>query len=42
MGAVKYMCNCWHHGWNAAYIQADVNDCLNRLEDAMGALASPA
>jgi glutamate-1-semialdehyde 2,1-aminomutase len=33
-----YLCNCWHHGWNAAYTEADVDECLNRIDDAMGAL----
>jgi len=33
-----YICNCWHHGWNAAYTQSDVDECLERIEDAMRAL----
>jgi glutamate-1-semialdehyde 2,1-aminomutase len=33
-----YMCNCWHHGWNAAYTDSDVDECLTRIDDAMGAL----
>lgn len=33
-----YMCNCWHHGWNAAYTESDVDECLNRIDDAMRAL----
>ena len=30
-----YICNCWHHGWNAAYTKADVDECLNRIDDAL-------
>jgi glutamate-1-semialdehyde-2,1-aminomutase len=33
-----YICNCWHHGWNAAYSESDVDECLNRIDDAMTAL----
>lgn len=33
-----YICNCWHHGWNAAYTDTDIDECLNRIDDAMAAL----
>ena len=33
-----YICNCWHHGWNAAYAEEDVDECLDRIDDAMAAI----
>jgi hypothetical protein len=30
--------NAWHSGWNAAYTDADVDECLNRIDDALGAM----